>query len=75
MAASLIAPMISPLIKPVVSSLINAITGKGQRGGLPLLALPLMMKVLGEDSEEQKKDIITWIDFLVPLHFNQYRDY
>ena len=59
MAASLIAPMISSLIKPVVSSLISAITGKGQRGGLPLLALPLMMKVLREDSEEQKKDIIT----------------
>ena len=41
MAASLIAPM--------VSSLINALTEKGQESGfLPLLALPLMIKVLGK---------------------------
>ena len=47
-AASLIAPMASSLIKRVASSLINAIIGKGNKGGfLPLLALPLMMKVLG----------------------------
>ena len=47
MAASLIAPMGSSLIQPIASSLINFITGKGQEGGfLPLLASPLMMKVL-----------------------------
>ena len=49
MAASLIAPRVSSLIQPVASWLINAITWKGQEGGyLPLLALPLMMKVLGK---------------------------
>ena len=56
MAASLKAPMASSLTKPVDSSLINAITGKvvmkvgkGQEEGfLPLIALPLMMKVLGK---------------------------
>ena len=47
MATSLIAPMASSLIQPIVPSLINSITGKGQEGGLlPLLALPLIMKVL-----------------------------
>ena len=45
MAASLIASMASLLIQPVASSLI----GKGQEGGfLPLLVLPLMIKVLGK---------------------------
>ena len=66
MAASLIAPMASLFMKPVASSLINAISGKGQEGGfLPLLALPLMMKVLGKgvtnaekDSKDQKKDLL-----------------
>ena len=44
----MIAPMASSLIQPISSSLINHITGKGQEGGfLPLLPLPLMMKVLG----------------------------
>ena len=47
MAASLIALMASPLIQSSISSLINAITGKGNKGGfLPLLALPLMIKVM-----------------------------
>ena len=53
-AASLIAHMASSLTQPVGSSLINAISGKraweqekGQEGKiLPLLALPLMIKVL-----------------------------
>ena len=37
------------LIQLVASSLIHAIIGKGQEGGfLPLLELPLMMKVLGK---------------------------
>ena len=37
------------LIQSLVSSLINAISGKGQEvGSLPLLTLPLMMKVLGK---------------------------
>ena len=41
-------PMASSLIQPVASSLINAIAGKGQEYGfLPLLALSLMKKVLG----------------------------
>ena len=49
-AASLIAPMASSLIQPVASSLMNAITRKGQEGGfLPLLALPLMMRVLEKE--------------------------
>ena len=47
MAASLLASMVSSLIQPVTSSLINAITRKG--GFLPLLALPLMIKVLGKE--------------------------
>ena len=47
MAASLIALMVCPLIQSSVSSLINAITGKGNKSGfLPLLALPLMIKVM-----------------------------
>ena len=49
MAASLIAPMVSSLIQPIAFSLINIITGKEQKGWFrPLLALPLMMKVLGK---------------------------
>ena len=49
MAASLIAPMASSLIQPIASSLINSITGKGKGGRfLPVLPLPLMMKVLGK---------------------------
>ena len=48
-AASLIAPMASSLIQPVASSLMNAITRKGQGGFLPLLALPLMMRVLEKE--------------------------
>ena len=49
MAASLIALMASSVIQPAAFSLINTITGKGQESGfLPLLALPLMMKVLGK---------------------------
>ena len=51
----MIAPMASLFIQPVVSSLINAISGKGvtragkgqESGFLPLLALPLMMKAMG----------------------------
>ena len=56
MAALLIALMASSLVQPVVSSLINVITrkrvlrpGVGQQSRfLPLLALPLLMKVLGK---------------------------
>ena len=52
MAVSLIAPVfffVFSLMQPVTSSLINAISGKGQEGGfLPLLKLPLMIKVLGK---------------------------
>ena len=56
MAASLKARMTSSLKQIVASSLINVLTGKrvtsagkGPEGGfLPLLALPLMMKVLGK---------------------------
>ena len=56
MAASLKAPMASSLIQPVASSLINAILEKGvvrarkgqESGFLPLLALPIIMKVLGK---------------------------
>ena len=45
MAASLAAPMASSLMESVASSVINAIFGKGLKGGL---ALPLIMKVLGQ---------------------------
>ena len=46
---AMIALMAASLIAPMVSSLINALTEKGQeRGFLPLLALPLMIKVLGK---------------------------
>ena len=49
MAASLITYTVSSLTQPISSSFINAITGKGQEGRfLPLLALPLMIKVLGK---------------------------
>ena len=49
--------MASSLVQSVTSSLINAISGKGvirarkrqEVGFLPLLALPLMMKVLGKE--------------------------
>ena len=55
-AASLIPPMTSSLIQPVASSLINSITGKGQEGGfLPLLALPLTMKLLGKGVRRVKR--------------------
>ena len=51
--------MASSLIQPMASSLINTVTGKGQEGWfLPLLLLPLMMKVLEKESEEQEKYII-----------------
>ena len=56
MGPLLIVSMASSLIQPVASSLVNAITGKGvmrarkgqESGILPLLTLPLMMKVLEE---------------------------
>ena len=49
MTASLVAPIASSLIQPADSSLINGIFGKGQKGVfLPLLPLPLMMRVLGK---------------------------
>ena len=49
MTASLIAHLTSSLIQPVASPLVNTISGKGQVVGfLPLLALPIMMKVLGK---------------------------
>ena len=57
------APFAAPLIAPVASLLINLITGKwatrareGQEDGiLPLLALPLMMKVLGKGARRAGK--------------------
>ena len=50
MFASLIAPMISVLIQFVASLLIIAMSGEGQEGDfLPLLALPLMLKVLEKE--------------------------
>ena len=52
MAAILKAPKASSLIQPVASLLINA------SRFLPLLALPLMMKVLGK-AEGLEVDIIT----------------
>ena len=56
-AASLIAPMTFPLMQPVASSLTNAITEKRQEGGfLPLLALPLMIKVLGKGVRSAGKE-------------------
>ena len=56
MSALFVALMASSLMQPVVSSLINVLTrkrvlraGVGQQGRfLPLLALPLLMKVLGK---------------------------
>ena len=49
MTTSLMAVIAYSLTQHVASSLINSITGKRQEGGfLPLLALPLMMKVLGK---------------------------
>ena len=56
MAAPVIAAIASSLIQPVASSFIKVISvkgvtkaGKEQEGGfLPLLALPLMMKILGK---------------------------
>ena len=50
--------MASSMIQLVNSSLINAITRKGQEGRFPLLALPLMIKVLGR-AEGLEEDIIT----------------
>ena len=55
MAASLAAPMASSLMESVASSVINAIFGKGLKGGL---ALPLIMKVLGKGVKRAWKDII-----------------
>ena len=88
MVASLIAPMASLLAKPAGSSRINTISGegvmragKGQEGGfLPLLALPLMIKVcLEKESQEQEGDLITliiWIKFFSSTpSFKQYQDY
>ena len=61
MTFSLIAPMTSSLIQTVDSSLINAISGKenGKKGRcLPLLAFPLMMKVLGKEVTRAVKGYI-----------------
>ena len=45
----MMAPVAASLIQHAASSLINPIPEKGQEGEfLPLLALPLMMKVLGK---------------------------
>ena len=65
LAASMKTPIACSLIQPVTSSLINAITGRrvrktgqGHEGGfLPLLALPLMMKVLGNGVKREGKRI------------------
>ena len=94
LAASLIAPMGSSLIHPVASSMTNAISEKGvtraekkKEGGIfPLLALPLMMKFLGQwvtwakkESEGLEKDTITWVIWIklfwsAPC-FKQYQGY
>lgn len=65
----MIAPTASSLIQFVASSLINSISGKGivrlrkgrEGGFLPLLASPLIMKVLGKEMQYQEEDIIIWI--------------
>ena len=84
MAASLIASMVSLLIKPVGCSMINAITGKGvmstgkgqEDGFLPLIILPLMMKVLGKIFRRGGRGWIIWIKIFSPAQsFNQYHDY
>ena len=91
LAASLIAPMGSSLIQPVASSMTNAISEKGvtraekkKEGGIfPLLALPLMMKFLGQgakkESEGLEKDTITWVIWIKPFWsapcFKQYQGY
>ena len=85
-AASLIASMASSLIQIVASSLINAITGKRVKragkelegGFLPLIALPLMMKGLEKESQEQEEEDITkciiWIKFFSSIpSFKQYQ--
>ena len=87
MAASLIAPMVPSLMQSFASSLKNAITGKGVRrtgkgqkcGFLSLLALPLMMKVLEKESQEQEEHMARWIIYIkifspTPF-FKQYRYY
>ena len=86
-ASFLIAPMASSLIQPVASSLINAMSrkgvmraGKGQQGRfLPLLALPLIMKVLekgmtraGKGYNNMDKSVNI---FSYPPSFKQYWDY
>ena len=72
MAASFIAPMASSLMQPITSSLINSITAKGQEGGfLPLLALPLIMKVLGKGVRRAARG---YMNKNAPS-FKQYRDY
>ena len=67
LAISIIACMASSLIHPVASSLINDITREGQKGGfLPLLALPLTIKIIGKGvrrayNNKKSMDIITRI--------------
>ena len=64
-AASLIAPMVFSLMQLVASSLVNDITGKEviraekglQDGILPLLVLPLIMKVLGKGVTRTVKEV------------------
>ena len=52
------APVAASLIQHAASSLINPIPEKGQEGEfLPLLALPLMMKVLVKSSRKGWKGI------------------
>ena len=67
LAISIIACMASSLIHPLASSLINDITREGQKGGfLPLLALPLTIKIIGKGvrrayNNKKSMDIITRI--------------
>ena len=73
MSASLIAPMASPLLRLGASSLINVINGKGEEGiFLPLLALPLMMKVLGIGV---RRAVRRYNIFSAAASFKKYRDY
>ena len=81
-------PMVASLMSPMATSLMHAISGKGvtkarkgqESGLIPLLALPLMIKVTsGKGVQKQKDDIIIWIiwikSFSSVSSYKQYRDY
>ena len=82
-------PMVASLISPMASSLMHAISGKGvtkarkgqESGLIPLLALPLTIKVTsGKGVQKQEDVIIIWIIWIksfssVLPSYKQYRDY